>query len=72
MIRPHFDIRTASGYLLNIYAPLQWNEVASVRKMVSDCREWLHNHHPEWCRARIYLTHKSHTDVLLIERGQIL
>ena len=76
MIRPHIDITMYQGYLGKVYPPLQWNEQTSQRKMLTDVREWLHNHHPSWMRAMVYFSHyrlgKTHTDAIRIERGQIL
>lgn len=75
MIRPHIDITMMQGYLGKIYPPLQWNETTSERKMLTDVREWLRTHHPEWSRAMVYLSHYNGThtcsDAIQIERGQI-
>ena len=76
MIRPHIDITMYMGYISKVYPNMQWNENTSTRKMLIDVREWLHNHHPSWMRAMVYLSHyrlgKTHTDAIRIERGQML
>lgn len=76
MIRPHIDITMFQGYLGKVYPPLQWNEQTSQRKMLTDVREWLHTHHPEWSRAMVYLSHyngtRTHSDVYHIERRVVL
>lgn len=75
MIRPHIDITMYMGYISKVYPNMQWNENTSERKMLTDVREWLHNHHPTWCKAMVYLSHyrlgKTHTDVVSMERGQL-
>lgn len=76
MIRPHLDITMHMGYISNAYPPIQWNETTSYRKMIADIREWLHNHYPEWSRARVHLAHfngtKTHSDTIHIIRGKML
>lgn len=75
MIRPHIDITMHMGYISKVYPNMQWNENTSQRKMLADLREWLHNHYPSWCRAMVHLSHFNgtctHSDLLLIERGQM-
>jgi hypothetical protein len=75
MIRPHIDITMMQGMIANAYQPLQWNETTSQRKMLTDVREWLHNHHPTWSKAMVYLSHyngtHTYSDAIQIERGQI-
>ena len=75
MIRPHICIHLRQGYIGTIYPPMQWNEKTSQRKMLTDVREWLHTHHPEWGRAMVYLSHyngtHTYSDAIHIERGQI-
>ena len=55
---------------------MQWNENTSQRKMLTDVREWLHNHHPTWKRAMVHLAHfngeRTHADTFMLERGQML
>ena len=72
MIRPHIDITMMQGYLGKVYPPLQWNENTSTFKMLADVREWLHNHHPTWRRAMVYLSHYNgavtYSDKIMIER----
>lgn len=72
MIRPHLDITIGWGKLTNAYPPMQWNENTSTFKMLADVREWLHNHHPEWRRAMVYLSHYdgavTYSDKIMIER----
>lgn len=69
MIRPHIDITMMQGYLGKVYPPLQWNETTSHRKMLTDVREWLHSHHPNWRKAMVYLRHMNGiNDTILIER----
>lgn len=75
MIRPHIDITMHMGYISKAYPPMQWNENTSQCKMLTDVREWLHTHHPEWSRAMVYLSHyngtHTYSDAIQIERGQI-
>ena len=75
MIRPHIDITMHMGYISKVYPNIQWNENTSQHKMLTDVREWLHNHHPEWSRAMVYLSHyngtHTYSDAIQIERGQI-
>jgi hypothetical protein len=51
---------------------MQWNETTSQRKMLTDVREWLHNHHPSWRSARVHLNHirgmRTYTESFSIER----
>lgn len=69
MIRPHIDITMMQGMIANAYPPLQWNETTSQRKMLTDVREWLHNHHPTWSKAMVYLRHMNGiNDTIMIER----
>lgn len=75
MIRPHLDITAFDRYYWRkVYPPLQWNEVTSHRKMISDLLTWLHNHYPLWSYAMVYFTHskdgKSYTEAIKITRGQ--
>lgn len=73
MIRPHLDITIGWGRLATAYPPMQWNETTSQYKILTDVREWLHNHHPDWCRAMVYLSHyngtESYSDKIMIERA---
>ena len=76
MRRPHIYITMHMGYISKVYPNMQWNENTSQRKMLADLREWLHNHHPSWRRAMVYLDHykgsKTHSDTIHITRGQAL
>lgn len=76
MIRPHLDVTMHMGFISKVYPPMQWNETTSQRKMLTDIREWLHNHHPSWKRAMVHLRHfngeKSYNDTFSLERGQNL
>jgi hypothetical protein len=57
------------GMIANAYPPLQWNETTSQRKMLTDVREWLHNHHPTWSKAMVYLRHMNGINyTIMIER----
>jgi hypothetical protein len=72
MIRPHIDITMYQGYISSAHPPMQWNETTSQRKMLTDVREWLHNHHPSWRSARVHLNHirgmRTYTESFSIER----
>ena len=69
MIRPHIDITMYQGYLGKVYPPLQWGEQTSQRKMLTDVREWLHNHHPDWSKAMIFFKHQNGlADAVQIQR----
>ena len=71
MIRTHLDITRYDGTVTTIYPPLQWNECISLRKILADCRTWLHDHQPEWCAATVNLRHHNYTETTFIERGTI-
>ncbi|MBR5118877.1 MAG: hypothetical protein IK100_09565 [Muribaculaceae bacterium] len=64
------------GFISKVYPNMQWNETTSQRKMLVDVREWLHNNHPTWSRAMVYLDHFkgniTHSDKIMIERGQMI
>lgn len=67
MIRPHIDI-TTEDCEKTVYPPLQWNEVTSKRKMLADCQEWMHSHHPTWETATINLKHHNYVETITVRR----
>ncbi len=76
MIRPNIEIGDIyDADFSRVYPPLQWNDCASTRKMVTDAQVWLHNHYPEWKEATLNLMHfnekgtHSFTSCIPLERG---
>lgn len=68
MIRPNMNVTTMGGVMLTLYPPLQWNACTSERKMLDDCRVWLHNHQPSWTSATINLKHYNYTKTIKVKR----
>ena len=71
MVRPSFFITDNNGEIETIYPPLQWNECISKRKMLSDCRSWIHCHRPNWAQALVNLMFSKYTEVNVIKRGGV-
>lgn len=69
MVRPYFYITDNSGAIETLYPPLQWNKCVSKRKMLADCRTWLHTHRPEWAKALVNLMYDKYTVTGVIKRG---
>lgn len=67
MIRPHIKIFTETGET-TVYPPLQWNEVVSQRKMLVDCKEWMHSKFPTWISATIFLKHHNYVEQIEVRR----
>lgn len=67
MIRPSLNITTEGG-AVTVYPPLQWNEITSERKMLEDCRAWLHSHQPTWMDATVNLKYHNYVKSFKIER----
>lgn len=72
MVRANFKITDSDGAIATLYPPLQWNECTSRRKMITDCKEWLHNHQPSWVTATINLMYHHYTKSVKIKRGERL
>lgn len=71
MVRPSFFITDNNGEIETIYPPLQWNECISKRKMLTDCKAWLHDHRPTWAMATINLMYHHYTATAVIKRNEI-
>ena len=71
MVRPYFLITDSDGAIATLYPPLQWNECVSRRKMLTDCKEWLHDHRPAWAKATINLKYHNYTATAVINRNEI-
>ena len=71
MVRTSFMVTDNDGAILTLHPPLQWNECVSRRKMITDCREWLHNHRPTWEKATINLKYHNYTAIAVITRNSI-
>ena len=71
MVRANFNITDSEGAISTLYPPLQWNECTSRRKMITDCKEWLHNHRPTWEVATINLKYHNYTATAVIYRNEI-
>ena len=69
MIRPYINITTKGGEIKTVYPPLQWNEVTSKRKMLVDCKEWMHSKHPTWETAEINLKHHNYVETIIVKRN---
>lgn len=68
MIRPYIEIATDGGETKTVYPPLQWNEVTSKRKMLTDCKVWMHSKHPTWETASINLKHHNYVETIIVKR----
>lgn len=71
MVRPYFTITDRDGSVAEVYPPLQWNELTSQSKMIADCKEWLHDHQPEWMLATINLKYHNYTATTVIKRNEL-
>ena len=69
MIRPHINITLENGEMHTIYPPLQWNDgVTSQRKILEDCKVWMHMNHPTWESATINLKHFNYVESIDVKR----